>query len=529
MSTQAIAVEQSFSEPQINPWVIGVVVSMAAFMEVLDTSIANVALPYIAGNLGASNDESTWVLTSYLASNAIVLPITGWLTQVFGRKKFFMLCIGMFTLSSFLCASAPTLGLLLLFRVLQGAFGGGLQPMAQAILADTFPPKQRGLAFALYGVTAVVGPAAGPIVGGWLTDNYVWRWIFHINVPVGILALLLVHQLVKDPPSSVKRAVDFSRFDYLGFSFLAIGIAALQVVLDKGQEDDWFGSHLILFLGITAVVCLTALIIWEFRAKEPIVDVRLFRNFNFATTNLMMLIVGVALYASNVLVPQLLQTQMGYTAELAGLVLGGGAALLLFALPVVGQLLNRYPAKYLVTFGWLTLSIGMFVSIRATDLLMSFSHSATLRIFQILPIGFLFIPITMSAYVGLPAEKSNSAAGLINFMRNMGGSIGTSIVATVIARRSQFHQSILAQHTRSPRFFAAVDGLTIQLNHAGVGYADAHRRAIARLARMISSQAAVLSYIDLYWLLAVATAAMFVLSFCLKKNKPGEGGEIQVG
>jgi MFS transporter, DHA2 family, multidrug resistance protein len=528
-TAQAITAEQAFSEPQINPWVIGVVVSLAAFMEVLDTSIANVALPYIAGSLGASYDESTWVLTSYLASNAIVLPITGWLAQVFGRKNFFMLCIAMFTLSSFFCAAAPSLGLLLLFRVLQGAFGGGLQPMAQAILADTFPPKQRGLAFALYGVTAVVGPAAGPIVGGWLTDNYVWRWIFYINVPVGILALLLVYQLVKDPPSSVKRAVDFSRFDYLGFSFLAIGIAALQVVLDKGQEDDWFGSHFILSLAITAVVCLTVLIIWEFRAKEPIVDVRLFRNFNFASTNLMMLIVGIALYASNVLVPQLLQTQMGYTAELAGLVLGGGAALLLLALPIVGQLLNRYPAKYLVTFGWLTLSIAMFVSTRATDLLMSFSHSATLRVLQILPIGFLFIPITLSAYVGLSAEKSNSAAGLINFMRNMGGSIGTSIVATVIARRSQYHQSILVQHTRSTQFLAAANRLAMRLSHAGIGHADAHTNAVARLARIVQAQAAVLSYIDLYWMLAVATTIMFFLSFWLKKNKPGDGGEIPAG
>jgi len=528
-TAQAITAEQTFSEPQINPWVIGVVVSMAAFMEVLDTSIANVSLPYIAGNLGASNDESTWVLTSYLASNAIVLPITGWLAQVFGRKNFFMLCIAMFTLSSFCCAAAPSLGLLLLFRGLQGAFGGGLQPMAQAILKDTFPPKQQGLAFALYGVTAVVGPAAGPIIGGWLTDNYVWRWIFYINVPVGILALVLVHQLVKDPPSSVKQAVNFSRFDYLGFSFLAIGIAALQIVLDKGQEDDWFGSHFILSLSITAAVCLTALIIWEFRAKEPIVDVRLFRNFNFATTNLMMLIVGIALYASSVMVPQLLETQMGYTAELSGLVLGGGAAFLLLALPIVGQLLGRFPAKYLVIFGWLSLSTAMFVSTRATNLLMSFSHSATLRIFQIVPIGFLFIPITLSAYVGLPAEKSNSAAGLINFMRNLGGSIGTSIVATVIARRSQFHQSILAQHTQSTRFFDAVDGLTIRLNHAGIGYADAHRKAIAKLGRIVLSQAAVLSYIDLYWLLAVATGTMFVLSFWLKKNKPGEGGEVHVG
>lgn len=529
MSTAVtMSTEEAVSQPAANPWIIGVVVSMAAFMEVLDTSIANVALPHIAGNLGASNDESTWVLTSYLAANAIVLPITGWLTQVFGRKRFFMLCIALFTVSSFFCGIAPTLGVLLLFRVLQGAFGGGLQPMAQAILADTFPPAQRGLAFALYGVAAVCGPAVGPTLGGWLTDSYSWRWIFYINVPVGILALLLVYQLVSDPPTSRKRAIDFSRFDYLGFALLAIGIAALQVVLDKGQEDDWFGSHFIVWLSITAVFCMTALIIWEWRQEEPIVDIRLFKNLNFATSNLMMLMVGIVLYASNVLVPQLLQTQMGYTAELAGLVLSGGAIFLLAALPIVGKLLNKYPAKYLVCFGWLCLGMAMLVSTKLTDLQMSFSSAAVLRIYQNAPIAFLFIPVTLVAYVGLPTDKSNAAAGLVNFMRNMGGSIGTSIVATVIARRSQFHQAILTEHTRSPRFQAAAAGLTMRLNHAGIGYADAHTNAVGRLARMLRAQAAVLSYIDLYWILAVAGAVMFALSFLLKKNKPGEGGGIPV-
>jgi MFS transporter, DHA2 family, multidrug resistance protein len=283
--------------PKGNPWIIAVAVSLAAFMEVLDTSIANVALPHIAGNLGASNDESTWVLTSYLVSNAIVLPISGWLVGWLGRKRFFLTCIVFFTVSSFLCGIAPSLGLLLLFRVLQGAFGGGLQPMAQAILGDTFPPEKRGLAFALYGITAICAPAIGPTLGGWITDSYSWRWVFYINVPVGALALLLVYRLVEDPPYLARAKKNLSGFDFIGFSLLTLGVGALQIALDKGQEDDWFGSHFITALVILAVVGLVSLIIWECFQKEPIVDVRLFKNFNFATSSLMFLMLGMALFS----------------------------------------------------------------------------------------------------------------------------------------------------------------------------------------------------------------------------------------
>ena len=290
-------------QPKGNPWIIAAAVSLAAFMEVLDTSIANVALPHIAGNLGASNDESTWVLTSYLVSNAIVLPISGWLVGWLGRKRFFLTCIVFFTVSSLLCGIAPNLGLLLLFRILQGAFGGGLQPMAQAILGDTFPPEKRGLAFALYGVTAICAPAIGPTLGGWITDNYSWRWIFYINVPVGALALALVYQLVEDPPYLAGMKKRLSGFDFIGFSLLTVGVGALQIALDKGQEDDWFGSSFITTLLLIAAVGLVSLVIWEWFQKEPIVDVRLFRNFNVATTNLMFLMLGAALFSSTVLMP----------------------------------------------------------------------------------------------------------------------------------------------------------------------------------------------------------------------------------
>ena len=316
--------------PHANIWVIGVVVALAAFMEVLDTSIANVALPYMAGSLGASNDESTWVLTSYLVSNAIVLPISGWFAMVFGRKRFFMMCLVIFTLSSLLCGTAPSLGAIILFRVLQGAGGGGLQPMAQAILADTFPPRLRGAAFALYGVTAIVAPTIGPTLGGWITDNYTWRWIFFINLPVGVMTLFLVYRLIEDPPW-VKRAKGAGvKIDYIGVALLALGVGALQVMLDKGQEDDWFGSHFILTLGVVAAVCLVSLGIWEWFYKAPIIEVRLFKNLNFLGANAMTFILGVMLFSSLVMMPQFLQTLMGYTAESAGLVLSGGGLLLLF-------------------------------------------------------------------------------------------------------------------------------------------------------------------------------------------------------
>src|ERR1700758_5302598 len=358
VSMSASAGGQDVGHPRVNPWIIGVVVSMAAFMEVLDTSIANVALPHIAGNLGASNDESTWVLTSYLVSNAVVLPISGFLVGWFGRKRFFLMCIAAFTLSSFFCGIAPSLGVLLLFRVLQGAFGGGLQPMTQAILADPFPPEKRGLAFALYGITIVCAPAIGPTFGGWITDNYSWRWIFYINVPVGILAVLLVSQLVQDPPYTSREKKGAGRFDYIGFALLAIGVGALQVALDKGQEDDWFGSHFITILIVTAAVGLVSLVIWEWHQKEPIVDVRLFKIFNVASSNLMFFVVGVVLFSSTVLLPQFLQTLMGYTAEAAGMVLSGAAILLLFVLPLVGRLLGRFQARYLLGFGLVTLALG---------------------------------------------------------------------------------------------------------------------------------------------------------------------------
>jgi DHA2 family multidrug resistance protein len=529
MSTSgSVAADQSAWQPKVNPWIIGLVVSMAAFMEVLDTSIANVALPHIAGNLGASNDESTWVLTTYLVSNAVVLPISGFLVGWLGRKRFFLTCIAFFTVSSFLCGIAPSLGLLLLFRVLQGAFGGGLQPMTQAILADTFPPEKRGLAFALYGITVVCAPAIGPTLGGWITDSYSWRWIFYINVPVGILALLLVTQLIEDPPQLSRVKAAMARFDYLGFGLLVVGVGALQVALDKGQEDDWFGSRFITTLIIIAVVGLVSLIIWEWRHKEPIVDVRLFKMFNFASCSVMMFVLGVVLFSSTVLLPQFLQTLLGYTAQKAGMVISMAAILLLFLLPCVGRLAGRFQARHILAFGWISLAVAMYFSCKHIDLLISFRAAAWMRIWQYLPVGFLFVPLTMAAYVGMPESKSNAAAGLINFVRNMGQSVGTSAVTTLIARRSQYHQSVLAEYTRSPRFDAAVAGLASRLTHVGLSMHSAQQQAMTRMYNMVMAQAQALSYVDIYWLLAAISALMFLLCFFLAKNEPGKGGDVAI-
>ncbi len=507
-------------KPKVNPWLIACVVSLAAFMEVLDTSIANVALPHIAGNLGASSEESTWVLTSYLVSNAIVLPITGWLTSLLGRKRFFLICLALFTVSSLLCGVAPTLAILLISRVIQGAGGGGLQPMAQAILADTFPPEKRGLAFSLYGVVAVVAPAIGPTLGGWITDNYTWRWIFLMNLPIGIATVFLVLKFVEDPPHLKRITLRESSVDYVGFGFLAIGIAFLQIVLDKGQEDDWFGSNFIVTLTVISVICLVCLVVWELRVKQPIVDVRLFKNINFATACLMMFMVGAGSFSTTVLMPQFLQSLMGYSAQSAGMVLSAAALILLIELPLVGQLTSRIQARYLMAFGWAMLTIAMFFSTHRIDLEISFSSATWLRIAQYIPLGFVFIPATMAAYIGIAREKNDAVAGLVNFVRNIGASVGTSAVTTILARRAQVHQFMLASHTGlgDPAFQNSTAALTTQLGRTGVG--QPQMQAYGRFYESMQRQALTLSYIDAFWMLGIAAGVMFLLSFLLKKNDP---------
>ena len=517
-------------KPKFNPWLIAVVVAMAAFMEVLDTSIANVALPHIAGNLGASNDESTWVLTSYLVSNAIVLPISGWLASVFGRKRFFLLCILIFTVSSLFCGAAPTLASLIVFRVIQGVGGGGLQPMAQSILADTVPPQQRGMAFALYGITTIIAPTIGPTLGGWITDSYSWRWIFYINLPVGILTLFLVYRMVEDPPFLKRLKGAQIRLDYIGISLLALGVGALQIMLDKGQEDDWFGSNFIVTLACIAAVCLICLVVWELHHTEPILDLRLFRSYNFALANLMMFVLGMVLFSSLVMLPQFLQTLMGYTAQSAGMVLSASGLVILLEMPIVGQLTTKIPAKYIIAFGWLMVACGLYYSVGRLDLLISFRSAAWIRVAQAFGIGFLFVPITLAAYVGIAPERSNSVAGLVNFMRNIGSSVGTSMVTTLLARRAQVHQTALSFHTTPSdlAFQNQISGLSQQLIHSGASPADAPGVAYARIYQGMQAQAQTLAYMDTFLLLSAAAGAMFLLAFAVRSNNPGGGGDIIV-
>jgi MFS transporter, DHA2 family, multidrug resistance protein len=509
-------------KPKANPWAIAVVVALAAFMEILDTSMANVALPHMAGNLGVTNDESTWVLTSYLVSNAIVLPVSAWIAGLVGRKRFFLTCIVLFTVSSLLCGIASSLALLIVFRIMQGAGGGGLQPMAQAILADTFPPEQRGLAFGLYAITAIMGPTLGPTLGGWITDNYTWRWIFLINLPVGVLAFLLISRLLEDPPHLATGRHAGVKVDYVGIALLVLGVGALQVMLDKGQQDDWFASHFIVVLAVTAAVCLVGLAVWEWFRQDPVIDVRLFRNFNYLTSNVLMFMAGVVMFSSLVMLPQFLQNQLGYSATKAGVVLSSSGLVLLVEMPIVGQLTTRIPARSLVSFGWLLLAGSLYYTILHLDLLISETDAQWIRVLQAGGLGFVFVPITLAAYTGLPPEKSNSIAGMLNFMRNLGSSVGTSMVTTLIAQRSQVHQATLAAHATmfNPRFRSVVNALARRISLGGPRSAG-RARAYAAIYGTIISQATTLAYVDVFSLLAVLALLMFLLSLVLRKNQVG--------
>jgi len=520
----AVELPRAVWQPTFNPWLIATVVAMAAFMEVLDTSIANVALPYMAGNLGVSNDESTWVLTSYLVSNAVVLPISGWLVTVVGRKRLFMTCLAIFTVSSLLCGLAPSLGLLILFRILQGAGGGGLQPLAQSILADSFAPEKRGIAFAVYGITVIVAPTVGPTLGGWITDNYSWRWIFFINIPVGILTLLLVLRFIENPPWANRLKGALAKIDYVGISLLIVGVGALQVMLDKGQEDDWFGSRFILTFFILAATGLLSLFIWEWWfSKTPVVDVRLYKNLNFLGANTMMFTLGVIYFSSLVLMPQYLQTLMGYTAEVSGFVLSAGSVVLLVTMPLTGVLSGKFQARYLIALGWLSLVLGFYYSAVRLDLDISFGVASVIRVMQVIGLPFLFVPINLASFVGMPSEKSSNISGLVNFMRNIGSSVGTSLVTTLIARRAQLHQINLVANETSGGFNlrTVLGGLSNHLAVSGANTELALRQAYAVVYRSTIGQATVLAYMDTYMILAIGAAIMFALSFALRKNELG--------
>jgi MFS transporter, DHA2 family, multidrug resistance protein len=507
--------------PGHNLWLIALTVTIATFMEVLDTSVANVALPHIAGGLAASQDESSWVLTSYLVSNAIVLPLSGWLSSIFGRKRFYMSCVVLFTLSSFLCGIAPSLPLLIVFRVLQGVGGGGLQPSEQAILADTFPPAKRGMAFAVYAMAVVVAPALGPTIGGWITDNYSWRWIFFMNIPFGVLSVLLTSLLVSDPPWLKKSHSGGIKVDYIGFGLLALGLGALQIVLDKGEREDWFETRYIVILTVIAAICLVAVYFWELRHKNPIVEVRLFGDRTFLMACIMLFMVGFVLYATTLLLPQLAQTLMGYTAELAGLMIMPGGFALIMVLPLVGFLLARYDARVMIAFGLLMLAASMLLMAHRFDLDVDFSTMMWARVFQAVSLAFLFIPINTAAYSYLPREKNNVASGLINLFRNIGASVGISFVTTMLARRGQFHQSVLAAHATgySSQFNAAIQGASRIFQSAGA--VTAQQQSYGQLYVSILRQANMLAYLDNFWMLGISALAVIPFVFLMKRPPKG--------
>ncbi len=505
--------------PRFNPWLVAFTVTLATFMEALDSSIANVALPHIAGTLSASQDESTWVLTSYLVSNAVVLPISGWLSNRLGRKRFYMSCVALFTATSFLCGLAPSLGMLVLFRIIQGAAGGGLQPSERAILADTFPPEKRSMAFALYGMAVVLAPAIGPTLGGWITDNYSWRWIFFLNIPVGIISLLLTQRIVEDPPYLKRVRKLIQGVDYYGLGLLVIFIGALQFMLDKGQENDWFSSRLIVACAVISAAGFLAFLWRELHTEHPIVDLRLYKLRNFATTQFVMLMIGISLYSTTVLIPQFLQQLMGYSAEQAGLALSAGGLVLIVLFPVAGFLGQKLDPRLLTTIGFILLTYGLY-RITNISLGVSFATAVSWRVVMTIGMPFLFVPISVMTYVGVPREKNNEISGLTALARNLGGSIGISAVTTLLVRRQQTHQSYLSAHLNDSNsaYTQQLAGIAAALRQrAAISLPDSLYLAKARIYASLQQQALSLAYVDVIWILVATTAILIPIAYLMKK------------
>jgi DHA2 family multidrug resistance protein len=537
LSPEIPAVAVTPWRPRINPWIIAMTVTLATFMEVLDSSIANVALPHIAGGLGATQDEATWVLTAYLVANAVILPAGAYMTTFIGRKKFYMICVALFGISSALCGLAPTLPILVFCRILQGIGGGGLAPSEQAILADTFPPEKRGQAFAMYGLAVVCAPAIGPTLGGYITDNFDWRWIFYLNVPICLISLFLTSRIVEDPPY-VKEEVKKNqrggvRLDLLGFGLVALTFGSLEFVLDKGQEDDWFGSKLIAFFVTTCVVAFVALIWWELKqlreAKKPLLNLTLFTRPQFAISFMLMFVLGFSLYGTTILIPQFVQTLLGYTAELAGLVLSPAGLMMMCMMPVVGFLSGKIDPRKLIGFGFVNLTLSL-IWMANLNLQLSYSQLVFMRIFQASGLAFLFIPINTIAYIGVKQSENNDVSGLTNLARNIGGSCGTAFMATMLTRRTAAHETSIVRDLTpaNPGYRAWLHSLqgafkggngTGPANAAGGHGASlgATHAAQAYIYNMMHRQAATLAYVDIIRYLTIFCAAMIPLLFFIPK------------
>jgi MFS transporter, DHA2 family, multidrug resistance protein len=519
-------------KPKYNPWLIALTVTLATFMEVLDTSIANVSLPHIAGNLSASQEESAWVLTSYLVSNAIILPISAWLSTIIGRKRFYMSCVALFTVSSFLCGLAPSLGMLIFFRVLQGVGGGGLQPSEQAILADTFPASKRGMAFAVYGMAVVLAPAIGPTLGGYITDNFSWRWIFYVNVPIGLISLFLTNRLVEDPPF-LKREQERRRgicADYVGLGLLTLAIASLQIALDKGQESDWFSSRWITSLIILAGYAFLVWIVWEWNHPNPVVDIHMFKMRNFATAMFFSFTVGIVLYGTTFMIPQFLQVQLGYPAVVAGESLAGGGFIMIMVLPFVGTMVSRVDPRKMMAFGFLSISAAMYYMSTLVSLTMDFRAAFLMRTLQMFGLAFIFVPQNVLAYVGVPREKNNQISSMNSFMRNVGGSIGIALISTSIARVAQKRRNFMVAHATpgSPAYDGFVGGMTHTLQGKGASSVDAARQAHGIVSFMIDRQATTIAYVEVISILAVIILCLVPFLLIMKRNRPAVGEQTAI-
>jgi len=509
--------------PSFNPWLIAISVMLATVMEVLDTSVANVALPHIAGNLSATPEEATWVLTSYLISNAIILPATSWIGKYIGRKRFLIICIIIFTVASALCGAAPNLTILIIARILQGMGGGALQPIAQSVLLESFPPLKRGAAMAVYGMGIVVAPIIGPTLGGWITDNYSWRWIFYINLPIGLIAAFMANAFVEDPPYLKNQKP--GRIDYIGFGLMALALGALELTLDLGQQRDWFESSLITFTAVFSGTCLVVFVIWELYTPEPIVNLRVFLNRNFAVGCAMIASVGVVLYGSTALLPLFLQTLLGYPAIESGFAVSPRGVGAVVSMMIVGRLIARVDTRYLITFGFcvLTFSTYLFTLI---NLDIAQSNIIIPMLISGVAMGFVFVPLTTMSMATLPQDQIGNASGIYNLMRNTGGSIGIAIMTTMLARNAQVHQAVLTTHTTpyDPAFQQMFEQIKASLM-TQMDAASATQQAYAEIYGLVVRQASALAYIDDFKILTFLCLLCIPAGFLFKKVRNAKAVE----
>ncbi|MDD2366118.1 MAG: DHA2 family efflux MFS transporter permease subunit [Desulfuromonadaceae bacterium] len=513
-------------EKTINKWLITITVMLPAIMEIIDTSVANVALPHMQGSLNSGVDEVTWVLTSYLVANAVVLPMTGWLSRVFGRKRFLMTCIVIFTLASLLCGASPNLTMLIFFRILQGAAGGALIPISQAILMETFPPNQRGMAMAIFGVGAMFGPIVGPALGGWITDNMSWRWIFYINLPIGIIAMIMCAFFIFDP-DYLRKKIESFKIDYWGIFLLVASMGSLQVVLDKGQQEDWFNSSFIILFSIITVLSLIALVSVELTHKHPIINLRLFKNVSFSAGNLIMFVVGFALYSSIMLIPLFLQTLMGYSATDAGMVMAPGGVATLFTMPLVGAALAKRDGRKIVFMGLLLGATSMFI-MQGLNLQGAFWNYTWPRIVLGVGLAMIFVPLTTVTLASISRSEMGNATGMFNLLRNIGGSVGIAIAATLLTRYQQFYQTSLVANVNpyNPVWQMSFENMKRGLITKGINIAQSDTTALGIMYGVVRRQAGALAFNRIFFIIGIAFLIIIPLLFLLKRPSQNEGGEM---